>query len=610
MSQLVNRPTGALIADPEQPLITAVLITRNKESYLRECLCGLMEQSIANRMEVIAVDLGSEQSEWSMLVELQRRYRNLTVLRTSSDLGICAGVNLASKIARGSYITVIEATDRLRDTAYEMLAGALDTMPEAMVAYGDTCFTAIPHETFADHTSYGKMVWPEYTYQQLSQLPLIAPHLMWRREMADSIGPFDERFQSEGMREFLMRVVQRHKMVHLVDFVGLKLVASGTALNQEVSERELAVLKQTYQGAAAQTAAIAPFPAAAPQQQPVAPAPACQAAAPQPAAPVTKSCAEAYEPIQALINSEAHLQAAAALAQHLETYPGHALAHNDLGSIACLLGEHDTALSHFRRAVQLSPAETSYRKNLADQLFVHAGQADEAIGIYLELHQAAPRDTETLLSLAIICEQVGQPAEAETFYQRIVEIEPWKHEVRKRLSELRTPKSEPVALHAVKADAVEMDAKARYQASQSLVARGDLTGAERELQGILASQPDFPLAHNDLAVLYYQDGAKEQALFHYERAAALAPGNSIFRKNLADFYFVEGHDVDGAVAIYLDLLEQEPRNIETLMSLGKICTLLDRPEEAKSFYGKVAQLEPWNRDARECLTTLRQVVNG
>jgi Flp pilus assembly protein TadD len=595
MSQLVNRPTGALIADVEQPLITAVLITRNKESYLRECLCGLMEQSIANRMEVIAVDLGSEQSEWSMLVELQRRFRNLTVLRTSSDLGTCAGVNLASKIARGSYITVIEASDRLRDTAYEMLAGALNTMPEAMVAYGDTCFTAIPHESFADHTSYGKMVWPEYTYQQLSQLPLIAPHLMWRRELVDSIGPFDERYESEGMREFLMRVVQRHKMVHLVDFVGLKLVASGTAMNQELSERELAILKQTYQGATAQPA-LAPFPAATPQ--------------PQPAAPAAQSCEEAYQPIQALINSEAHLQAAAALAQHLANYPGHALAHNDLGSISCLLGEHDTALGHFRRAVQLSPDQTSYRKNLADQLFVHAGQADEAIGIYLELHRAAPRDTETLLSLAIICEQVGQPVEAETFYQRIVEIEPWNHEVRKRLSELRAPKSEPVALHAVKAEPVEMDAKERYQASQSLVARGDLAGAERELKGILASQPDFPLAHNDLAVLYYQDGAKEQALFHYERAAALAPGNSIFRKNLADFYFVEGHDVDGAVAIYLDLLEQEPRNIETLMSLGKICTLLDRPEEAKSFYGKVAQLEPWNRDARECLTTLRQVVNG
>jgi hypothetical protein len=46
------------------------------------------------------------------------------------------------------------------------------------------------------------------------------------------------------------------------------------------------------------------------------------------------------------------------------------------------------------------------------------------------------------------------------------------------------------------------------------------------------------------------------------------------------------------------------------MNLGRICTMLDRPEEAKSFFGKVTQLEPWNRDARECLGNLRQCVNG
>ena len=43
MSQLVSRPTGGVITDVEQkPLITAILVTRNKESYIRECLCGLM----------------------------------------------------------------------------------------------------------------------------------------------------------------------------------------------------------------------------------------------------------------------------------------------------------------------------------------------------------------------------------------------------------------------------------------------------------------------------------------------------------------------------------------------------------------------------------------
>jgi Flp pilus assembly protein TadD len=629
MSQLVSRPTGA-ISDVEQgPLISAIVVTGNKESYLRECLCGLMEQSAAGRMEVIVVDQGSEQSEWSIVADLQRRYPNLISLRTAVSKGICTGLNLALKIATGKYLTAIEATDRLKDDAYELLVASLDANPDAMLAYGDTCFTAIPHESFANHTSYGKMIWPDYTFQQLSQLSLIAPHLMWRRELNDSIGGFDERYESQGMRDFLLRVVERFRMVHIEEFTGLQLVAAGAPLNQDTSERELAFLKQNFQAAA--TPARPPqfseplspaAPAAAAQlSRPAPPAgspftqlsqPTSLAAAPpitqfnKPASAPAPNAEEAYARIQALVHGDSGQQAAEAVTRHLERYPDHALAHNDLAALYYRLGDSEAALSHYRSAVELNPNEAIYLKNLADLCFVEAGQTDEAIGIYLKLLKGAPRDIETLLNLGIICESVAQPAEAESFYQRALEIEPWNQAVRQRCSELRTRLAEP----APSEDDQELSAEEQYETAQAFVEQGDWEAASRELEGILKFAPDFPLAHNDLAVIYYQNGAKDEALFHYERAAALVPKNRTFQKNLADFYFVEGRNIDGAIAIYLELLQKDPKNIETLMNLGKICTMLERPEEAKSFYGKVTQLEPWNRDARECLTTLRQCVNG
>ena len=608
MSQLVNRHAGGATTDVEQgAVLTVLLITRNKESYIRECLCGLMEQSLADRMEVIVVDQGSEQSEWSVIADLQRRYRNLISVRTAASKGVCAGLNLALKIASGRYLTVIDATDRLKDDAYQLLAMALDAAPDAMLAYGDTCFTAIPHESFANHTSYGKMIWPDYTFQQLSQLSLIAPHLMWRRELNDSVGGFDERYQSQGMRDFLLRVAGRFRMLHLEEFIGLQLVAAGAPLNQDASQRELAFLKQNYQAEARQPATAAPAlqfsepapkPAAAPPLQFAKPAPA-SAPTPRPA----PSAGEAYAQIEAQLSGGSDSQAADALASHLERYPEHAQAHNDLAAYSYRLGNLEAALSHYRKAVQLCPAETIYRKNLADLCFIE-GQIDEAIGIYLKLLEGSPRDTETLLNLGIICESIAQPAEAESFYQRALEIEPWNQTVRQRITELRLRLAEPAPCE------VEESAEERYEKAQALVAQGNLDAAASELQGILRSYPDFPLAHNDLAVISYQNGAKDEALFHYEKAAALAPENSTFQKNLADFYFVEGHDIDGAVAIYLKLLQKEPKNIETLMNLGRICTILDQPEEARSFYAKVTQLEPWNRDARECLSTLRNCVNG
>lgn len=149
-----------------------------------------------------------------------------------------------------------------------------------------------------------------------------------------------------------------------------------------------------------------------------------------------------------------------------------------------------------------------------------------------------------------------------------------------------------------------------YQKVQEMVAQGDNERAVTELEMILASYPDFAAGHNDLAVLYHQGGRADDAQAHYEKAAALAPSNSTYQKNLADFYFIEARDVDGAIAIYLDQLQKEPRNVDTLMNLGKICTMLDRPDEAESFYGKAAQIEPWNQAARECLHNVRRCVNG
>ena len=589
MSHTASSPGAAITEVEKTPLVTAIMVTRNQESFIREGVCGLMEQSVAHRMEVIVVDEGSEQAEWAVVADLQRRHQNLISLRTAGG----AGINLALRIASGRYLTVLEASDRMNPDAYRLLIAALEQNPDTMLAYGDTCITAIPHESFANHTSYGKMIWPDYSWQQLSHLSQVAPHPLWRRELHDCLGWFNQEEGCRGMRGFLYRVAERFRMIHIPEFTGLKLVTAGAPFTQHTPAHA--------------ASALPPLPGDAPLEQGAAPAIPVHAAPPgtAPAVEGELSADQAYSAIQPFLK-EGGQQAVSALERHLERFPDHALAHNDLAAISYQTGELEKAIDHYRTAVRLEPAESTYKKNLADLLYVEKGEVDEAIAIYLELFKSSPRDVETLLNLGIISDQVGQPAEAESFFQRALEIEPWNQAVRERLTELRSREAEAAGFE----DEDDESAEERYERSQALVAQGELEAAVKELEGIIETFPEFSPAHNDLAVLYYQNGAKEEALQHYEKAAALAPGNSTFQKNLADFYFVEGKDVDGAIAIYLELLRKEPGNVETLMSLGKICTLLDRPKEAESFYGKVTQLEPWNQDARECLSTLRQCANG
>jgi tetratricopeptide (TPR) repeat protein len=408
-------------------LVSAIMVTRNQECFLREAIEELMEQSVAARMEVIVVDAGSEQSEWAVIADLQRKHRNLIALRTVND----EGMNLALKVASGKYLTLLEPSDRMKHDAYEKLAAVLEENPDAMLAYGDTCSTATPHESFADHTSSGKVIWPDYTPRQLTHLHQVAPHPLWRRELHDSIGPFGTEGDA-GIRWLLQQVAGRFRMIHLQEFTGLKLHTL-----QRRAERSL-------QPAAAAPSSKGPHPelqsdetpgpaqAPSPQASPQVPHP----APPQAPHPVTPD--EAYRLLQGALKGPDLWQASSALKTHLGEFPDHAVAHNDFAAISYRMDDREKALRHYRIAVQLAPGESVYRKNLADLLFVEGCQVDEAITIYLDLLKETPEDVETLLNLGIISAQVGQPEEAETFLQRALEIEPWNQCARECLESLAT----------------------------------------------------------------------------------------------------------------------------------------------------------------------------
>ncbi|MGD9175943.1 MAG: tetratricopeptide repeat protein [Desulfobacterales bacterium] len=128
--------------------------------------------------------------------------------------------------------------------------------------------------------------------------------------------------------------------------------------------------------------------------------------------------------------------------------------------------------------------------------------------------------------------------------------------------------------------------------------------AIEHFQKLVELYPDFALGHNDLGVLHYNEGHKDNALKHYQLAAQLQPENITFRKNLADFLFVEMGKVEQALEIYEDILNMHPQDVETLLITGHICVFLKRFEKARAFYNQVLELEPDNSDAKNNIHAL------
>lgn len=130
----------------------------------------------------------------------------------------------------------------------------------------------------------------------------------------------------------------------------------------------------------------------------------------------------------------------------------------------------------------------------------------------------------------------------------------------------------------------------------------DLRGLEteeviRHILDFIKIYPDFAPAHNDIAVLLYQEGNKLKSLAHYEKAHKLDPGNIAYRKNLADFYFVELEWTGDAIHTYLDILKDNPFDTEALNSLGTISLKIGRKEQARQYFSRTLQLDSNNHEA-------------
>lgn len=310
------------------------------------------------------------------------------------------------------------------------------------------------------------------------------------------------------------------------------------------------------------------------------------------AAPPGKMFDDLYREAQELAGAGRFAEARQKLEGLLGLQPGNALVYNDLGVVCYNLGAVDAAQISYEKAVSLDPDNSIFVRNLADLYFAELGRGDDAIRIYLDLHSKKPRDVETLVNLGHICAAVGRPAESKSFYQRALEIEPWNNDARQAIAAISESEHQQLA-SPQRRSAEDLHAEASRHAADNRC-----NEAMFILEELVNQYPNHALGHNDLGVLRYQLGDTQGAGKAYEQAVRLQPANSNFSKNLADLYFAELGRVDDAISIYLDLLRVQPRDVETLTGLGHICVAIDQPEEAKSFYRRALEIEPWNSEVR------------
>jgi hypothetical protein len=65
-------------------------------------------------------------------------------------------------------------------------------------------------------------------------------------------------------------------------------------------------------------------------------------------------------------------------------------------------------------------------------------------------------------------------------------------------------------------------------------------------------------------------------------------------------------DVTAALKLYLDVLRSDPKDVEVLQAAGDVSRAVNKLENAKTFYTRVLELEPWNMEISKILNRLEE----
>jgi tetratricopeptide (TPR) repeat protein len=117
-------------------------------------------------------------------------------------------------------------------------------------------------------------------------------------------------------------------------------------------------------------------------------------------------------------------------------------------------------------------------------------------------------------------------------------------------------------------------------------------------QDTLNKNPGSLLAHNNLGVIYGEQGRLEEALQEYLIVLSLQPDDIEAHNNLGTVYGKQGR-LEEAVREYLAVLKLKPGQIETHYNLGNVYKLMGLKDEARKQFEMVLKLDPDFNQAQE-----------
>jgi glycosyltransferase involved in cell wall biosynthesis len=186
------------------------------ERYLPRFLANVAEQSIFERTELVLVLNEPSECETEIVGDFQGRYPgHLQQIVVNPAEPVAASWNRSWCAAHGHYVCIWNVDDVRTPESLLRQRDALDNNPDVALVYGDFVIVSDFGSTEGRHVDA-----PDFEGEEFTRSCHLGPFPMWRKEIGQRVGFFDEQFRSGVDFEFAVRVALNFRMRKVPGLLG------------------------------------------------------------------------------------------------------------------------------------------------------------------------------------------------------------------------------------------------------------------------------------------------------------------------------------------------------------------------------------------------------
>lgn len=205
---------------PISPLVSIIIPCYNHESYVKDAIQSIIDQTYEN-IELIVIDDGSQDQSVARILELsdicEQRFDKF-YFKTRPNKGVCATLNEALALCHGKYVCIIASDDLMLAHKTQLQVNFLENNPEVAGVFGGVELINDKGECIEERISTKT----QYSLDEvmLSKHDLPAPTQMYRLSIIQEQGGYDENINIEDWDMLLRLIKSNHILIYIPEKLG------------------------------------------------------------------------------------------------------------------------------------------------------------------------------------------------------------------------------------------------------------------------------------------------------------------------------------------------------------------------------------------------------